>query len=154
MTFKQQPVVAGLCLVLVCIFACPSRNPKVTPPCPPEPGKEPNRIFYIHLYSDGSGCLADLSDITMWKVQQQKVTWVSDDDNEYKVNFQDGHNNPQPGTPFQNPDKTPRFLFDVKPHGQAASDVPVTLGHFYYSVTRNNDPSPCLAASDPGVYIK
>lgn len=106
----------------------------------------------IHLYSDANNCFADLSYVTVWRTKNQRVTWLSDDDNEYRVNFKDGLKNPPPGTPFQHAQQD-QFEFDVKAHGQAASEVPVRGGNYYYSVTRNNELKPCLNPEDPGVHV-
>ena len=147
MTIAQKSVLAGLIVAVVGLSVYTFRFATKGATCPPEPGQKPDRVFMIHLYSDGNDCFADLSYVTVWRTpQKQKVTWVSDDDNEYKVNF-------KPGTPFKDNHQQDQFEFDVKAHGQAASGVPVRSGRYYYSVTRNNEQKPCLEPSDPGVHV-
>jgi hypothetical protein len=154
MRFAAKLVLAGLVVALVGFAVYTFRFAPKSAPCPPEPGKKANRVFMIHLYSDGSACFADLSYVTLWRTLNQKVTWFSDDGNEYKVNFRDGVKNPPPGTPFQySNSQNDQFEFDVKAHGQAASAVPVRSGLYYYSVTRNNEQTPCLKPEDPGLHV-
>jgi hypothetical protein len=152
MKIAQKSVFAGLVVALVGLSLYTFRFATKGAPCPPEPGQKPDRVFMIHLYSDGNNCYADLSYVTVWKTKNQRVTWLSDDDNVYKVNFKDGLNNPAPGTPFQH-NQQDQFEFDVKAHGQAASEVPVRSGSYYYSVTRNSEPKPCLNPADPGLHV-
>src|SRR6516165_196486 len=71
-------------------------------------GQKKAREFRVYIYSDGqypNACFADLAVATLWKNQQQTVTWVSDDGYEYTVDFSAG----QHGSPFSQTSPT----FDI-----------------------------------------
>src|SRR5262249_9586941 len=121
MNLRQQCLVAVV-LFLMVLGGCKRTKEFVGPG--EHHGQEQGRVFEVYIYTgptDSSHCYADASVVTLWKTLDQRVKWISDDDKEYFVDFNMGHN----GSPFA--DKT----FPVPAHGDKASGKLTQSGQYY-----------------------
>lgn len=147
---KAVLVVVGL--VLVFGLGCPGKS--VTqgqgqgqgPGAGHHFGQQKQRVFevYIYTYSPGE-CSLDWPVATLWKANQQTVTWFSDDNNEYTVDF--GQNTPFPSKTF------------TVPQGASVNsgDLQGATGYFPFAVhAGDKNGSICKKATDPdpGYYVK
>ena len=146
----KNTALAGLIVALVLVSGC---GPKALYP-PPGPGhhhgQQEGRPFRVYIYADvppqPNQCFVDLSQATLWKSKHQTVTWVSDDNAEYKVAFVGG-------SPFSTD------TFKV-PAGGEVSSRDLTLAspvntYYAYEIKGAND-IVCKKSNDPdpGVYVK
>ncbi|HSB75852.1 MAG TPA: hypothetical protein VLC12_09395 [Terriglobales bacterium] len=97
-------------------------------------------------------CNIDIPKLTVWQTDSTTIRWRSDDapPKTYTVHFDPKDNPNQPkGTPF-GPDDNP--IYDI-----TTSNNPLTpqrKGDFLYSVRPDTSTSPCIQATDPGLYVK
>jgi hypothetical protein len=148
MTFKYKIVLAGLTFALVSFPAC--RQAQFTARPGQHQGQGHQREFPIYVYidpNDTSRCYADIAVATLWRNQDQKVKWISDDGGEYFVDFAQGHN----GSPFGQPN------FYVPKNGDVGSGKLMQAGKYYdYAIFAGKDATApmCKPTSDPGFYVK
>jgi hypothetical protein len=153
MSQKQAAVLAGLAIAVVSITAC-HKNEAFLPGAGHHYGQKKAREFRVYIYSDGqypNACFADLAVATLWKNQQQTVTWVSDDGYEYTVDFSAG----QHGSPFSQTSPT----FDIPADKETKSgSLNVNASGYYDFLIRAGSASgpPCKKPTDPdpGYYVK
>ena len=181
MIISRKLILAGLAVSLLSVPACkprggggPGGGPGFGPggagqkcgpgPAGPGPGHhygQQDREFdvYIYSYTDASGstkCTADVDVATLWKVKggqalKQSVCWISDDGNDYTVNFkaQGTH-----GSPFQDP----LGSFYVPQNGSVSSGplLAAASGYYEFVIVPNNNPNgtPCKGPGDPGLIVK
>ena len=146
MHLRHQSLIAVI-LFLVMLAACHHTKNVVGPG--QHHGQQNGRTFNVYIYTDPtdtSHCYADASVVTLWKTEDQRVKWISDDDKEYFVDFNLGHN----GSPFV--EKT----FPVPAHGDKASGKLTQSGQYYdYGIRAGNTAQGtiCKPSSDPGIYV-
>ena len=151
MSQKQAAVLAGLAIAVVSISACQKKQVIFPWPGPGQNyGQSPGRDFRVYIYTDPqnpSSCLADWSVGTLWKSKQQTVTWISDDGNEYTVDFTKGQN----GSPFS------QSTFDIPgSHEKSSGSLNSTASGYYDFMIHTgsvNGPA-CKDPKDPGYYVK
>ena len=152
MSQKQAAVLAGLAIAEVSISACQKKEMILAGG--QNYGRSPAHKFRVYIYSDGqypNACFADLAVATLWKNQQQTVTWVSDDGYEYTVDFSAG----QHGSPFSQTSPT----FDIPADKETKSgSLNVNASGYYDFLIRAGSASgpPCKKPTDPdpGYYVK
>jgi len=146
MNLRQQSLMAVVLFSIV-LGACNRAKQFVGPG--QHHGQEQGRVFEVFIYTDptdSSHCYADAAVVTLWKTQNQRVKWISDDDKPYFVDFV-GTN----GSPFT--DRT----FSVPPHGDKESGNLTQSGGKYYEygiwAGGSGQGTPCKQSSDPGIYV-
>jgi hypothetical protein len=150
MNWKQRAVLAGLTMACVFVPACRQGKGIRGPGHGQHFGQQKQREFRVYIYTDpadSTKCYADTAVATLWKTQSQTVTWVSDDDQDYFVDFSKGKN----GSPFAKP------TFLVPHDGEIPSGDLTTSGLYYdYAIYPGKDASGkwCKPPSDPGFYVK
>jgi hypothetical protein len=161
MTTIPRVVLAGLAVTLVSLFAChqagagkpPGNPPTVTSTSGPGHGhlhgQEKDRPFKISIYTDHTDpthpnqCFADYAEVTLWKAKTQTVTWFSDDNGSYRVDFNGANGNPFIGTnPYPVNDET---------MSRALKDN--AAGHYTYTI-EDGSGTPCNSVGDPVIYVK
>ena len=149
MTHKKKALLASLILAVVSLPACTHKV------ATQRLGLRENRVFRVHLYTDPANskqCAADLSAVTLWKNKHHTVLWVSDDGNDYVVDFTqpEAHNgSPFADTTFKGPAN------GVKPSGDLSANS--QSGQYYdYAIHAGTDINApvCKKADDPGLYVK
>lgn len=114
-------------------------------------GKMPSREFQVYIYTpdprNPDQCLLDWPVAILWKSANQTVTWFSDDNNQYTVDF----TVTSQGSPFSSP------TFTVPMGGSVSSGniLPGASGYYAFAVhgasghvcKKPTDP-------DPGYYVK
>jgi hypothetical protein len=116
-------------------------------------GQMDSRNFEVYIYTPDPNmpnqCLLDWPVGILWRSKNQTVTWFSDDDKEYTVDF--GAN-----SPFKQPDPT----FDVKSKPGFLNSGPLqqnASGYYSFSVhAGDKNGTVCKKATDPdpGYYVK
>jgi hypothetical protein len=151
MSQKQAAVLAGLAIAVVSISACQKKVLILTGPgAGHHYGQKQAREFRVYIYTDpqdSSKCWADLSVVTLWKDKQQTVTWISDDGNEYTVDFDKG----QYGSPFS------QTTFDIPAGHETPSGSLNSTASGYYDFAiylGKGGGNPCKDPGDPGYYVK
>lgn len=145
MNLRQQCLVAVV-LFLMVLGGCKRTKEFVGPG--EHHGQEQGRVFEVYIYTDptdSSHCYADAAVVTLWKTQNQRVKWISDDDKPYFVNFVGANGSPFSDTTFQ-----------VPTHGDKASGNLIQYGKYYeYGIWPGNSAqgAPCKQSSDPGIYV-
>lgn len=116
MSFSAKLVLAGLAVSLVLLPGCGQKFAPQTagPTCGSAQagpnagnhyGQRKHREFRVYIYTDATGtCYADTDVATLWTTvggasAEQTVCWVSDDNNDYNVNFKRGKRQQTPFTP-------------------------------------------------------
>lgn len=151
MNEMRNAVLVAVGLVLVFASGCPSKyGPQGQgqgqgPGAGHNFGKQQSRVFEVYIYTEGPGCLLDWPVAILWKGNHQTVTWFSDDNNEYTIDF--GQN-----SPFQS--KT----FTV-PKGASVNsgDLQGANGYYPFAVhAGDKNGTICKKATDPdpGYYVK
>ena len=145
-------------IVLVFASGC---TQKVTPPSPllghgegPGPnqhfGQMNLREFQVYIYTPDPNipdqCLLDWPVATLWKSDNQTVTWFSDDNNQYVVDFTLGNH----GSPFSS------SQFTVPKGGSVSSGTIVGVSGYYGFGVRGSNGHVCKKPTDPdpGYYVK
>jgi hypothetical protein len=148
MSQKQAAVLAGLAIAVVSISACQKKEMILAGG--QNYGRSPAHKFRVYIYTDpndSSKCWADWPVATLWKSSNHTVTWVSDDGNEYTVDFTKGHN----GSPFS------QTTFDI-PAGKetpSGSLNPTASGYYDFAIyPGKGGGNPCKDPADPGYYVK
>ena len=150
MSSSAKLVLAGLALTLLFIPGC--RRAGVVPPGPNH-GRQPQRVFDVYIYTDPDHpdkCYADLDVATLWWNQNQTVTWYSDDNKDYTVDFRQG----QYGSPFT------RVTFPVPANAPAPSGPLKANSGGYYNFAIlagiGNNAHLCKKPTepDPGYIVK
>jgi hypothetical protein len=153
MSTKQNTALTGLITALVFVSGCGPSKLQNEPGPGHNHGQENNRSFRIYIYHDqtqpGHQCLVDWPQAILWKNKHHTATWVSDDDAEYKVDFNLGSR----GSPFSGGSGG---IFDVPSHGEGHSGDLLATSHDYYDYGIRDANGICKKASgpDPGVYVK
>lgn len=171
MTFSQRAVLAGLAALLVLLPGCehaslvpPTKGPKCGfSHAGPGPGNHYGqgspREFRVYLYTDANGtCYADTDVASLWTTVkgssvQQTVCWVSDDRNDYNVNFKRGKRQ-------QSPFAGDNFPIAGSGNGpgtyESGSIVTGSKGYYDFVIVRGTDPSGPICSSayqDPGYRV-
>jgi hypothetical protein len=149
MNWKQEAVLAGLAMALVCSSACRQMKLGQGPGAGHKYGQQDNREFQVYIYTDpndSTKCLADWPVGTLWRTHHQTVTWFSDDGGIYTVDFTKGSHTPK--SPFQSD------TFTVQSNGKQASGnlQPNASGYYDFAILDANGKI-CKDAKDPGYYV-
>jgi hypothetical protein len=158
MTRMRKAALAALGIVLVFMSGC--TRTVVTPPSTGQghgEGPGPNqhfgqmslREFQVYIYSPDptkpDQCLLDWPVAILWKSANQTVTWFSDDNNQYTIDFTQG-------SPFSSP------TFTVPMGGSVSSGkIQSGTGYYPFAVHAGDKSGPiCKKATDPdpGYYVK
>jgi hypothetical protein len=110
------------------------------------------REFQVYIYTPDpqkrDQCLLDWPVATLWRSDNQTVTWFSDDNYQYTVDFTLG----SAGSPFSSP------TFTVPMGGSVSSgNIQSGPGYYNFGVHAGDKNGPvCKKATDPdpGYYIK
>lgn len=158
MILSPKLVLAALTVLFVLVRGCDRGKPRALDQPGSGPGRghhygqQKDRAFAIYIYTDTDGyCYVDTPGVILWKAQTQTVQWISDDSNDYLVDFTRGHN----GSPFSKTTFPVPGNVDLTPSGALNSKSP---GYYDYVVWAGLNPKPtdkpCKETTDPGVYIK
>ena len=167
MNFSTKLVLAGLAASLLALPACERRagkgggvEPKFVPGSPPPHGQQSPRVLKAYIYSDPDDptnkCFVDIGKATLWTKTKkggspldQTVTWYSDDNKAYKVDFTTGKRHVSPFT-------DPSGYFQVPAGGSVSSGPLKTDSNDYYdfAIFFANGTTPCMDPGDPGLIVK
>lgn len=140
-------------LALVFVVGCHNKAALVGPGAGHHYGQEKDRDFKVSVYTDPSNpskCLLDWSVGTLWKSKNQTVTWFSDDNLPYTIDFTHGHQ----GSPFQQP--SPQFPLPAAGSVSSTNLQPNASGYYDFQVYAGNPPTALCKdlTDDPGYYVK
>ena len=160
MTRMQQAVLATLGVALVFTCGCQTKFTGQGPGAGQHYGKLKSRVFEVYIYTDPGNpgqCLLDWPVATVWKSDQQTVTWFSDDGNQYTVDFGLG-SQAAPKNPFQaNPPGSNTFTVPGGGNKNSGALQSSASGYYGFGVHAGDANGPiCKKATDPdpGYYVK
>jgi hypothetical protein len=163
----RAAALAALGIALICAWGCNGgKAPPQTAGCGqgegPGPnhnfGKKASRKFEVYIYTpdpnNPSQCSVDWPVGTLWKGasanDSQTVTWFSDDNKQYTIDFRKGSN----GSPFS----SQYFTVPMGGSVNSGSLQPTASGYYSFAVLAGDASSTqiCKKATDPdpGYYVK